>query len=118
MNKEFDFDLVKGDTKKTLTEQKDFDIAYLDGGHSFETVKHDYNMCKQLPVVVFDDYFTKDEGGKEVADEHKGTIKSLINLIKNIDEKFSTLVTLLKVVVLLISLLLFIMIVLLVYLIV
>ena len=66
----FEFKLVKGDTKATLTQQKDFDIAYLDGGHSFETVKHDYNMCKQLPVVVFDDYFTKDEGGKEVADEH------------------------------------------------
>ena len=30
MNKEFTFDLIKGDTKKTLTEQKDFDIAYLD----------------------------------------------------------------------------------------
>ena len=41
MNKEFTFDLIKGDTKKTLTEQKDFDIAYLDGGHSFETVKHE-----------------------------------------------------------------------------
>ena len=84
MNKEFDFDLVKGDTKKTLTEQKDFDIAYLDGGHSFETVKHDYNMCKQLPVVVFDDYFTKDEGGKEVADEHKGTNK----IFDKLDKKY------------------------------
>ena len=88
MNKEFDFDLVKGDTNKTLTEQKDFDIAYLDGGHSFETVKHDYNMCKQLPVVVFDDYFTKDAEVKKLLTNIKVQIKSLINLIKNIDEKF------------------------------
>jgi len=84
MNKDFDFDLVKGDTKTTLTEQKDFDMAYLDGGHSFETVNHDYSMTKGLPLVVFDDYFTKDEQDKNVAEEHKGTNK----IFDKIDKKY------------------------------
>ena len=89
MNKEFDFDLVKGDTKKTLTEQKDFDIAYLDGGHSFETVKHDYNMCKQLTLLCLMITLQKMKEVKKLLTNIKEQIKSLINLIKNIDEKFS-----------------------------
>ena len=59
-------------------------LLILDGGHSFETVKHDYNMTKNIPVVVFDDYFTKDEGWKEVADEHKGTNK----IFDKLDKKY------------------------------
>jgi hypothetical protein len=87
MNKDFEFKLVKGDTKQTLTEQKDFDIAYLDGGHSYDTVQHDYNMTKNISVVVFDDYFNKDADGKEVVDEHKGTNKVFDAIDKKIRKR-------------------------------
>ena len=87
MNKDFEFKLVKGDTRVTLKEQKDFDIAYLDGGHSLATVQHDYNMTKNISVVVFDDYFTKDDKGKEVVDVHKGTNKVFDALNKKIRKK-------------------------------
>lgn len=80
--KEFTFELVKGNTKETLTEQKDFDLAYLDGGHSEDTVQHDYNMTKTFPIVIFDDFFTKDVDGKEVVEEHQGTNK-VFNALDN-----------------------------------
>ena len=57
----FTFQLMKGDTKETL---KDFDITgidltYIDGGHSYETCKSDYMFLKDVPVVVFDDFFSR-----------------------------------------------------------
>lgn len=71
---EFKFKLNRGDTKLTLARAaKDVDFAYLDGGHSKETVAHDYGACKSVPVVVFDDYITTDEQGKTQPIEHQGT---------------------------------------------
>lgn len=61
--KTFKFHLVKGDTKETLKEVY-ADFAWLDGGHSDETIAHDYNMCRRIPVVVMDDYYVKDKDGK------------------------------------------------------
>lgn len=65
--KEFTFELFKGDTKKTLKDCesiKDADFAYIDGGHSYDTVKSDYENLKHIPVLVFDDYFSKDGNNK------------------------------------------------------
>lgn len=59
----FEFHLTKGDTKETLKEIE-ADFAFLDGGHSLPTISHDWEMCKRIPVVVFDDYYIEDKDGK------------------------------------------------------
>lgn len=50
----FDFCLYKGLTTDTL-ETTVFDFVYIDGGHSYETVKHDYEKVKDSRLIVFDD---------------------------------------------------------------
>jgi predicted O-methyltransferase YrrM len=52
----FKFTLIQGNTHDTFTIPCKFDFAFIDGGHSYETVKHDYEMLKETPVIVFDDY--------------------------------------------------------------
>ena len=67
MGKIFTFKLHKGDTKKTLKACKSIkkaDFAYIDGGHSYETVKSDFENLKHVPILVFDDYFSKDKEGR------------------------------------------------------
>lgn len=51
----FKFKIVKGLTKFTL-ENKSYDFVYIDGGHSYETVKHDYSKVKNSKIILFDDY--------------------------------------------------------------
>ena len=73
-NKELTFYLMKGDSKERLKVLNDKakcnvhnihpDFVFIDGGHSKETVLSDYEFCKDLPVVVMDDYYTEDEKGK------------------------------------------------------
>lgn len=55
----FDFELIRGNTNQTLTSPRVFDFVYIDGGHSYETVMHDYSMLKDSKVIVFDDYQIK-----------------------------------------------------------
>lgn len=49
------YDLYKGDTNSTLEKRK-FDFVFIDGGHSYQTVKHDYEKIKDSTVIFFDDY--------------------------------------------------------------
>ena len=49
------FNLVRGNTKHTLSPQV-FDFVYIDGGHSYNTVMHDFMMIKGSKAIVFDDY--------------------------------------------------------------
>lgn len=62
----FEYSLHQGYTCDTLFDQK-FDFVYIDGGHSYDTVKHDYNNVKHSKVIVFDDY--QEEPVKEFVDE-------------------------------------------------
>jgi predicted O-methyltransferase YrrM len=55
--------LVKGNTRQTLRPLI-VDFAFIDGGHSLETIAHDYECLKGSSVVVFDDYYTPDSEGK------------------------------------------------------
>jgi hypothetical protein len=48
------FELVKGRTTETLLSKK-ADWAYIDGGHSYETVKWDHEQLKDSRIIVFDD---------------------------------------------------------------
>ena len=44
-----------------LTQNRKFDLAYIDGGHSYDTVSSDYSFLKDVPVIVFDDYYTHED---------------------------------------------------------
>ncbi len=55
--------LIKGNTRETLKSGV-FDFAYIDGGHSIETIRHDYEALKGCKVIVFDDYYVADQDGK------------------------------------------------------
>jgi len=46
---------ISGDTKTTL-KRSEVDFAFLDGGHTYEDVCHEFNRLVNPKVVVFDDY--------------------------------------------------------------
>jgi len=62
-NKGFDFNLVKGNTRETLNPTS-VDFAFIDGGHSVETIRSDFERLKGSKVVVLDDYYEPDKDGK------------------------------------------------------
>lgn len=53
---DFTYQLVMGDTRSTLRVHTD-DFAFIDGGHSVETIRLDYEKLRRCSVVVFDDYY-------------------------------------------------------------
>jgi hypothetical protein len=63
----FTFDLHKGNTRQSLRaarmEIKAIDLAFIDGGHSVDTIRNDYEWLKRAKVVLFDDYFEPDDDG-------------------------------------------------------
>jgi len=46
---------ISGDTKTTL-KRSEVDFAFLDGGHTYEDVCHEFSRLVNPKVVVFDDY--------------------------------------------------------------
>ena len=77
-DKDFTFNLYKGDTKETLPackEAQEADFAYIDGGHSYETVKSDYENLNKVPIMVFDDFFSKDKEGNLPDEKNMGVNK-------------------------------------------
>ena len=75
--KTFTFTLLKGDSKETMPkakkELKKADFAFIDGGHSEETILSDYENLIHVPVVALDDYYSKDINDKIPGDEFLGT---------------------------------------------
>jgi len=86
-NKIFTFSLLKGDSKETMPrakkELKKTDFAFIDGGHSEETILSDYENLMHVPVVVLDDYYAKDADGKIPGDEFLGTNRLLETMKEN-----------------------------------
>jgi tetrahydromethanopterin S-methyltransferase subunit F len=76
-NKKFSFTLHCGNTKETMKGKRfdDVDFAYIDGGHSYDTVKNDYSFLKDVPVVVFDDYYSHDDKEFLKNPEYNGIIR-------------------------------------------
>tara|TARA_R110000803_G_scaffold50086_1_gene104042 strand:- start:1046 stop:2566 length:1521 start_codon:yes stop_codon:yes gene_type:complete len=80
-NKTFNYFLTKGNTREELKVDNLFDYlppidyAFIGGGNSIKTTQSDYDCLKHVPVVVIDNYFSKDEDGNEVEDKYKGTNK-------------------------------------------
>ncbi len=82
------FELVRGNTRDTLHGKPQMaDLAFIDGGHSVETIRGDYEALQGCPVVVCDDYyedaatgcrFLVDDGWHITApDENKGESVSM-----------------------------------------
>jgi hypothetical protein len=63
----FDYTLIKGNTLETLPRSgevvKEATFAYIDGGHSYETTRSDYDALAHVPFIVFDDVIAKEEEG-------------------------------------------------------
>ena len=59
----FTFKLYRGNTRQVLRPCS-ADFVYIDGGHSVETIRHDYEMTRDSPVVLFDDYYLPDAEGR------------------------------------------------------
>lgn len=58
---EIDFELIEGDSNIKLNNiDRKFDFILIDGGHSFNTVSKDFELCEKLfhknGVIVLDDY--------------------------------------------------------------
>lgn len=54
-NKLFSYELHRGWTHDTLTDGS-YDFVFIDGGHSYDTVKFDHSKLIQSKIIVFDDY--------------------------------------------------------------
>jgi hypothetical protein len=55
---EFISAIIKGDTRETLHGKSLVaDFVFIDGGHSVETIRGDYEAVKGSKVIVFDDYY-------------------------------------------------------------
>lgn len=63
----FEFELIKGNTRETLQLDgpwKNADFAFIDGGHSIDTILSDYANLQNCKVIALDDYYTPDKEGK------------------------------------------------------
>jgi hypothetical protein len=91
--KEFSYELYKGNVRDTLngmyTDEVDF--ALIGSGNSEQTVQHEYNILKNVPVVVGDHYFTKDDDDKIPSEKYQG-IKKVFDAVqtKKVDAQETT----------------------------
>jgi hypothetical protein len=63
----FEFVLRPGDTWDTLSQTNavSADFVYIDGGHSIETIRHDFEAFKS-PAIVLDDYYHPEGGHPDI----------------------------------------------------
>ena len=89
---QFSWSLVQGDTRETLpryigTAWRNMPkpvLAFIDGGHSVETIRSDFEALKWADCVILDDYYLADEEGK-IPDVDKFGCNHLLDAI---DDKF------------------------------
>jgi hypothetical protein len=80
------YNLIKGWTHDTLIGPLIFDMVYIDGGHSYSTVKWDYEQVKNSKVIVFDDtYPVKFPGVAKFIEELKTAGITITELIEKND---------------------------------
>ena len=94
-NKEFTFQLTKGNVRETLIKKdiKDVDFALIGSGNSIKTVQTEYEILKDVPVVVGDHYFTKEsEEDESMPPEKYHGVKHVFDSVKTkkVDQKETT----------------------------
>ena len=55
--------LIGGNTRESLRNKIRGDLVFVDGGHSLETIKNDYEAVSDSSVIVLDDYYSPDSAG-------------------------------------------------------
>mgnify|MGYP003116801032 CR=1 FL=1 len=62
-DKDFTYELHKGNVRDTLknTYVDEVDFALIGSGNSEQTVRHEYETLKNIPVVIMDHFFTKEK---------------------------------------------------------
>lgn len=84
-----DVTLYKGNTRETLNkslvQKHNPDFIFIDGGHSVETIQHDYDSTNVGCVRVFDDWYEPDENNRGPDTDKYGCNRVLIQ------HQFSTL---------------------------
>ena len=62
-NKDFTYELHKGNVRDTLknTYVDEVDFALIGSGNSEETVRHEYDTLKNIPVVIMDHFYTTEK---------------------------------------------------------
>jgi hypothetical protein len=83
------YELIRGWTHDTLIGPLIFDMVYIDGGHSYSTVKWDYEHVKDSKIIIFDDtYPIKFPGVAKFIEELKTSGIAVTELIeKNVEGK-------------------------------
>ena len=87
-NKTFTFELTKGNVRETLekilkTEViSEVDFALIGSGNSKETVECEYNILKNVDVVVADHFFTKEEEEEGIPPERYQGVKHVFDKVK------------------------------------
>ena len=91
--KEFTYELHRGNVRETLKSIyiDEVDFALIGSGNSIETVKHEYSILKNVPVVMGDHFFTKDNKDRTPEDKYQG-MKNVFDSIatKKINEEKTT----------------------------
>lgn len=101
--KNFEIHLTQGDTRLTLANgiglpQENVDFAFIDGGHSVETIKSDYMALKdRAKIILFDDFYVPNEenypdvtlyGCNQLAEE-LGEKATILPIAENLKEGFA-----------------------------
>jgi hypothetical protein len=82
------YKLIKGWTHDTLIGPLTFDMVYIDGGHSYSTVKWDYEQVKDSKIIIFDDtYPEKFPGVAKFIEELRLQNINIEEVIEKNDEK-------------------------------
>ena len=93
-NKEFSYELHKGNVRDTLEKREEpfiADFALIGSGNSIKTVQHEFDMLSNTPVIVGDHFFTKEDNDKTPEDKFQG-MKTLFDSIptKKLHEEKTT----------------------------
>ena len=67
-NKKFTYELHKGNVRDTLKSNyvdEPLHLAFIGSGNSEQTVRHEYDRLKNVPIVIMDHFFTKERGDEE-----------------------------------------------------
>jgi predicted O-methyltransferase YrrM len=81
-------EILKGNSNQLLLNLKNnyFDYIFIDGGHAYETVKNDINICKEKlsenGTILCDDYDLGHTGVKKAVDEFVSENKCKMEIIK------------------------------------